>query len=102
LANLARLAASLPVGAVLKMIVGESRNFPELARIWRENLVEPGVAMLSGAMPAAQARGEIRAGDPRAYVLSLVGPLLMGVLWDETFVPVGAAPFELEALARQH
>ncbi len=102
LTNLARLAASLPVGAVLKMIIGESRNFPELARIWRESLVEPAFAVLSAAIGAAQARGEVRAGDPRAFVLSLVGPMLMGVLWNETFAPVGGAPFDPEALANQH
>jgi hypothetical protein len=28
--------------------------------------------------------------------------MLVGVIWRETFVPVGAEPFDLAALARQH
>ena len=28
--------------------------------------------------------------------------ILVGVIWRETFVPVGAAPFDLPAVARQH
>ena len=44
----------------------------------------------------------MRPGDPRLYVLSLVGPLLTGVLWREVFVPVGAEPIDLKALLAQH
>ncbi len=51
---------------------------------------------------AAQARGEIRPGDPRAYALSLASAMLIGLIWNETFAPGGAPPFDVPALARQH
>ena len=35
-------------------------------------------------------------------IISLVAPMLLGVIWRETFVPVGAAPLDIPALARQH
>jgi len=90
------------VGGVMKMIVGEARNFPALARIWHDRVITPALETLSGAITAGQARGEIRAGDPRLYALGLIGPLLAGLIWRETFVPVGAPPFDLPSLAAQH
>jgi AcrR family transcriptional regulator len=100
--RLALILERLPVGGVLKMIIGEARNFPELARIWHDRLVAHALGALSDAIAAAQARGEVKPGDPRAYALQLIGPALMGVIWDATFVPVGAPPFDVPALARQH
>ena len=96
------VAAGTSLGGVLKMVVGEARNFPELARIWHDELVAKALGAATEAIAAAQLRGQVRAGDPRAYALQLVSPILMGVLWRETFVPVGARPFDLTDLAGQH
>lgn len=98
----AERAAALPFGAVAKMVIGESRNFPELARVWHDSVVLEGVGLLSGLIEKAQARGEVRPGDPRIHAFSLVGPLLLGVIWRETFTPIGGAEVDLPAVARQH
>jgi AcrR family transcriptional regulator len=102
LPRLAAVASGGPMGGVVKMVIGESRNFPELAKVWHDDLVGKALAAVSGAIGRAQARGEVKAGDPRAYALGLVAPLMLAVLWRETFTPVGAAPFDLETVARQH
>jgi AcrR family transcriptional regulator len=99
---LAAVASRPPLGGVVKMVIGESRNFPELAKVWHDDLVGKALAAVAGAIARAQARGEVKAGDPRAYALGLVAPLMLAVLWRETFTPVGAPPFDLEAVARQH
>ena len=57
---------------------------------------------MTGAIAAAQARGELRSGDPRHYAISLVAPMLLGVIWRETFTPVGAEPIDIPSLAEQH
>jgi AcrR family transcriptional regulator len=98
----AGVIAVSPLGGIVKMVVGEARNFPELARIWHDRLIVPALGALSAAIAAAQARGEVRPGDPRQYAMSLISPLLLGVIWQETFTPIGAAPFDIPALARQH
>lgn len=100
--NIAQLSQRLPLGGVAKMIIGESRNFPELARIWHDALVARALGVFSGAVERAQARGEVRPGDPRAYAFGVIGPLLLGLLWNETFAPVGAQPVDIPALVRQH
>ena len=91
-----------PVGPVAKMVIAESRNFPDLARVWHDEVVSRVLRVLTGLIERAQARGEIRPGDPRGHALSLIGPLLMGVLWREVLEPVGAQPLDLKALAQQH
>jgi len=101
-ARLTQVLGAPTVGAVVKMVVGESRNFPAIAKVWHDTLAARGMALMSGLIARAQARGEVRPGDPRAYAVGLVGALLMGVLWRETFVPVGAEPIDLSALAAQH
>lgn len=96
------VAGRLPVGAVAKMVIGESRNFPELAKIWHDHVASRALGMLVSLIARAQARGEVREGDPRLHAFTLMGPMLMGVLWRETLQPVGGAPLDLSALAKQH
>jgi AcrR family transcriptional regulator len=110
LADLLRLVAgrvgelieTLPVGGVVKMVIAEAGNFPTLAKVWHDDLVAQILGALTDAIRAAQGRGEVRPGDPRAYALEIIAPMLVGLIWRETFVPVGAEPFDLRALARQH
>lgn len=96
------MAGSSRVGAVAKLVIGESRNFPELARVWHDEVISRALGALTGVLERAQARGEIRPGDARLQAFSIIGPLLMGVLWQETFAPVGASAVDLQALALQH
>jgi len=100
--HMAGIAQVTPLGGVLKMVVGEARNFPELARVWHDELVSQALEAMTAAVANAQARGEVKPGDPRIYALQVISPLLVGVLWRETFVPIGAEPFDLPALMRQH
>ena len=102
LARFADLTTRLPIGAVAKMVIGESRNFPELAKVWHDQVASRALTMLAGLIEAAQQRGEVRDGDPRLHAFSLAGPMLMGVLWRETLEPAGGVPLDLGALAKQH
>src|SRR3569623_1660721 len=96
------LVETLPVGGVLKMVIGEAGNFPQLARVWHDALVAHILGALSDALRSAQARGEVKAGAPRAYALEIVSPMLLAVIWRGIFVPVGAEPVDLGTLLRQH
>jgi AcrR family transcriptional regulator len=89
-------------GAVVKMVVGESRNFPELAKVWHDEVIAKGLGAISGQIEKAQARGEVRPGDPRTHAFSLMGPIFLGVVWTETFTPIGGTPVDVVAVARQH
>jgi AcrR family transcriptional regulator len=102
LSAFAERAQQLPIGAVAKMVIGESHNFPELARVWHDEVASKAIGAIAALVERAQQRGEIRAGDPRLYALGLAGPMVMGALWQRTLVPVGGKPIDLAALAKQH
>ncbi|MFL6762040.1 MAG: TetR/AcrR family transcriptional regulator [Sphingomicrobium sp.] len=96
------IAEQLPIGAVAKIVIGESRNFPELARVYHDLVITEAIGAIAELVGTAQAKGEVRPGDARLFAMTLIGPMLMGILWRETFEPVGAATINLKALARQH
>ncbi len=74
LPRIAELIATAQIGRVVKMVVGESRNFPELARVWHDDVVLKGVTLIAGLVERAQRKGEVRPGDPRTPRLLDHGP----------------------------
>jgi AcrR family transcriptional regulator len=102
LTNFVEMTNRVPVGAVAKMVISESRNFPELAKVWHDEVVQRGIGTLTALIEMAQARGEVRSGDARLHAFTLMGPMLMGVIYRETLQPIGGEPLDLAALAGQH
>jgi AcrR family transcriptional regulator len=102
---LARAAAMMKGGrvpAIARMVIGESRNFPDLACIWHDDVVARVIGIVTGMIARAQARGEVAPGDPRLYAFSLMGPMVMAMLFREVFGGVDANSPDLKALADQH
>jgi AcrR family transcriptional regulator len=102
---LARAAGMMKGGrvpAIARMVIGESRNFPDLARIWHDDVVASVLGIVTGMIARAQACGEVAPGNPRLYVFSLIGPMVMAMLFREVFSGVDANPPDLDALADQH
>lgn len=102
LARVAEYASTTQLGSVAKMVIAEARNFPDLARVWHDEVVSRALSLLTSLIEDAQAKGEVRPGDPRLHAFSIIGPMLMGVIWREVLVPAGGAPVDLRALAAQH
>lgn len=102
LQRFAEMTLKVPVGPVAKMVIGESRNFPRLAKVWHDEVVSKAIGLLVSIIEKAQERGEVRAGDARLHAFSLMGPMMIGVLWRETLQPAGGAPIDIEAMAKQH
>ena len=102
LTGFAEREARLPLGAVAKIVIGESRNFPELARVWHDEVAAKAIGAIADFVKRAQKRGEVRAGDPRLYAFSIMGPMVLGALWRTVLVPAGGQPLDLYQLAKQH
>jgi AcrR family transcriptional regulator len=102
LARFAEKTAKAPIGQVAKIVLGESRNFPELAKVWHDEIASKAIGLIAGLIEKAQARGEVRAGDPRLHAFTLMGPMVLGMLWRETLQPVGGDPVDIAQLAKQH
>jgi AcrR family transcriptional regulator len=102
LRQLARAVSGSRLPAIVRMVLAESRNFPDLAAIWHAEVVSPMLDAVATIIAGAQTRGEIRAGDPRLYALSIIGPMVTGVLYQEVFGDLRPGWPNLEALALQH
>lgn len=102
LAKFVEITGRVPVGAVAKMVISESRNFPELAKVWHDEVVTKALGTVTALIEMAQAKGEVRAGDARLHTFTLMGPMMMGIIYRETLEPIGGQPLDLGALARQH
>lgn len=87
---------------IVRMVLAESRAFPDLAAIWHDEVVARMLGRLSELVSAAQARNEVRPGDPNLFAISIVGPMILGMLFHEVFGSESAHAPDLEALAKQH
>jgi AcrR family transcriptional regulator len=90
------------ISGLIRLIISESRTFPDLTQIWHDEVAAQLVGLLVSEITDAQARGEIGMGDPRLFAFSLAGPLIAASLFGEVFSPAGATPPDLAKLASQH
>ena len=87
--------------AMMRLLIAESRQFPDLARVWHDEVVAKVLELLTATIERAQARGEVRPGDARLFAFSIVGPMLASALFREVFRDVAVLP-DVDALAAQH
>ena len=87
--------------AIARMVFTESRAFPDLARVWHDEVLARLLGLVAGNIARGQSRGEVRPGDPNLCAFSITGrwwpPCSSTGLGSET----PTAP-DLEELAAQH
>jgi AcrR family transcriptional regulator len=88
--------------AIAALILRESERFPDLGRIWVEEVVAPMFEALQALIERAQKKGEVCEGDPRVHVFSLIGPMFAAILSRQVLAPLGFEPVDLATLAQQH
>lgn len=88
--------------ALARLVIVESQAFPDLAKIWHDEVVARVLSMIGHRIRKAQEQGEVRPGDSSAYAFSIVGPLLMALLFREVFGPTSPFLPDLRLMAEQH
>ena len=91
-----------PLPAVAKLVISESRAFPEIGRFYLKEVIGRGFPLLEGLIRRGIAQGEFRPVDPGMTVRSIIGPMLLAVLWRTVFEPIGAEKLDVKVLARHH
>jgi AcrR family transcriptional regulator len=71
--------------AVPKLVVREAAGAPDIARMYREEILDRALPALTALLAQGVAGGHIRAVDPELTVRSVLGPLLAHVLLSEVF-----------------
>jgi AcrR family transcriptional regulator len=102
LRNLGRFIATSDKVVVPKMVIAEAGNFPDLARIYREEVVERGLALFGNLLKAGMASGEFREIPVEHAVRLCLAPLLLAAIWRTTFARLDAAPYDYEGLIEAH
>jgi AcrR family transcriptional regulator len=83
-------------GGIGKLMMAESGNFPEIARFFLEEVIEPWHALLAKAVARGIERREFRPVEVETFVRVLSAPLVMLSLWKRSFGPCSAQPLDAE------
>ena len=89
-------------GGLGKLIMAESGNFPEIARFFVEEVIDPWHAVLAAAIVRGIERGEFRRIDTPIFVRVVTAPLVMLSLWKRSFGPCSRQPLDAEAYISTH
>jgi len=75
-----RIGATKASG-IPKLMMSEARNFPELAAFYRQEVIQPGSALIARILQRGVARGEFRPMDIKYGVYMVLAPLLFLTMW---------------------
>ena len=78
-------------GGIMKIMLSEARNFPELARFYADEVIVPTCELLAEVVGRGVASGEFRPVDPMAAVHVLIGPMLHMVMYQHSIGACGLA-----------
>lgn len=84
-------------GALTKLLMAESGNFPEIARFFLEEVIEPWHRLLGSVIERGIRRREFRSVDVALFTRVLTAPLVMLSLWNRSFGVCSAQPVDAEA-----
>jgi AcrR family transcriptional regulator len=88
--------------AVPKLIVRESVQFPELAQIYRRNVIDKVLPRMVRLIEHQVKSGRFRPVDPELAVRSLVGPIFAHIVIAEVFGIVPEGGLQMDRLISQH
>ena len=74
-----------PLTGVMKLIVSESGNFPQLARMYADLVLRRAFALMRRILERGVSRGEFRPMDLHATVPLVVAPVLLLGVWKHSF-----------------
>lgn len=76
---------STKAGGLDKLMLSEANNFPELARFYRQEVIEPGRSLIRRILQRGIDRGEFRSMDLDYAVYLVQAPLMFLMMWQHSF-----------------
>lgn len=87
LAGLVGIVANTRLGAIPKLVIAESGNFPALAKFYGKEVAARGLAMFERVLARGVARGEFRAIDAAQVAFLVAAPIVVTALWKNVLEP---------------
>ena len=69
---------------ITKLMMSEAANFPELARFYQQEVVQPGRALIRGVLQRGVDSGEFVIDDIDNAVFVVMAPLMFLIMWQHT------------------
>lgn len=79
---------------IVKLVMAEAHNFPELAEFYREEVIVRGTKVISSMLERGVARKDFRPLDIETSTQVLIAPMLMLMLWKHSFSPCDQADLD--------
>lgn len=102
LTGLARRLTAPGALDVPRIVIHEALTAPELARMYRRQVIDRAMPALAALIARGVAQGEFRPCDPELTVRSVMGPVLTHILLDEIFSIRPEGGLRIEALVENH
>jgi len=100
MARLVGLIATSPAGAIPKLVIAESANFPDIARFYRAEVIERGLGLVAALVRRGVDRGEFRPVDPLHAARTVIAPLLFVAIWRHSFERTDSVPLDVDGFAQ--
>jgi AcrR family transcriptional regulator len=91
-----------PFPAIAKLVIAESGNFPELARLWADVVLRRGFALMQQIVERGVERGEFRPVDPATVAPLLMAPVVVLGLWKHSFGQHTDMQLDRHAILAEH
>jgi AcrR family transcriptional regulator len=88
--------------AIPKLMMREMINFPAFAEMYRREVLERVLPVITGLLRAGIEQGFLRPVDPELTIRSIVGPIMLHILLDEVFGIHPAGGLAMDRLIDNH
>jgi AcrR family transcriptional regulator len=85
---------------ILRLLIAEGPRFPRLIDFYHREVIQRGMAALRGILGYGMARGEFRSSLPLDYPQVIIGPAIVGAIWQLLFQEL--EPLDIDGLCNAH
>ena len=87
---------------ILKLVMAESANFPDITRIYHQEVVQRGRQLMGRAIQRGIERGEFRPVDVALTVRLAMAPLVYAVIWRHSLIRCDQSQLDWGAFIEGH
>lgn len=96
------LIGATRLGGIVKLMISESGNFPDVAQYYYEHVIVRGRNLLRQTLERGIATGEFRDLDIESTIDVIFAPMLMLAIWRHSLAPCGCGKQDPETYLRTH
>jgi AcrR family transcriptional regulator len=88
--------------AIPRLVIAESQRFPDVARFYKQTVIDRGLGPISALLSRGVEQGEFRPHDTNLVARLVVAPVLKSLIWRNTFEGPTGDILDVPALLSLH